>query len=85
MYLLFQRAFERYKGEVFFAVLAGDLYRCTVCTKSCLNKILYVQGSTLVKHFSKFTKDIFASLICLLFIYEALYKLYKVGKNMPLS
>ncbi len=39
-----------------------------------------MQGSTLVKHFTKFTKDIFASLICLLFIYEAIYKLYRVSR-----
>ncbi len=42
------------------------------------------QGSTLVKHFTKFTKDIFAALIGLLFIYEALNKLGKVFRKHPL-
>jgi len=42
------------------------------------------QGSTLVKHFTKFTKDIFASLVSLLFIYEALRKLYLVFQAHPL-
>ena len=36
------------------------------------------QGSLLVKYFTKFTKDIFAALVSLLFIYESLKKLYKV-------
>jgi len=43
------------------------------------------QGSTLVKHFTKFTKDIFASLVALLFIYEALRKLSKIFKAHPLA
>ena len=33
----------------------------------------------LVKHFTKFTKDIFASLVALLFIFEALRKLSVVS------
>ena len=43
------------------------------------------QGSILVKHISKFTKDIFASLIALLFIYEAFNKLGKIFKKHPLQ
>ena len=42
------------------------------------------QGSTLVRYFTKFTKDIFASLVSLLFIYEALRKLYKIFQAHPL-
>lgn len=38
------------------------------------------QGSTLVKFFTKFTKDIFASLVSLLFIFEALKKMVLVSK-----
>ena len=37
------------------------------------------QGSLLVKYFTKFTKDIFAALVSLLYIFEALKKLSKVG------
>ena len=43
------------------------------------------QGSVLVKHFTKFTKDIFAALVSLLFIYESLKKLYKIFKSHPLQ
>ena len=39
------------------------------------------QGSTLVRHFTKFTKDIFASLVALLFVFEALRKLVIVGRK----
>lgn len=42
------------------------------------------QGSTLVKHFTKFTKDIFAALVALLFIFEAFNKLFKIFKKHPL-
>jgi len=42
------------------------------------------QGSTLVKHFTRFTKDIFASLVALLFIFEAFKKLIKIFKKHPL-
>ena len=43
------------------------------------------QGSTLVKHFTKFTKDIFASLVALLFIFEAMRKLYLIFGEHPLQ
>jgi len=42
------------------------------------------QGSTLVRYFTKFTKDIFAGLVSLLFIYEALRKLFKIFQAHPL-
>ncbi len=37
------------------------------------------QASTLVKYFTKFTKDIFSSLVALLFIFEAIRKLAVVS------
>ena len=43
-----------------------------------------VQGSTLVQYFTKFIKDIFASLISLVFIYEAVNKLAKIFSKHPL-
>ena len=42
------------------------------------------EGSTLVRFFTKFTKDIFAGLVALLFIYEAFNKLGKIFKAHPL-
>ena len=43
------------------------------------------QGSTMVRFFTKFTKDIFASLVSLLFIYEAFNKLIKIFGKHPLQ
>ena len=43
------------------------------------------QGSTLVKYFSRFIKDIFASLISIVFIYEAVNKLAKIFAAHPLN
>ena len=42
------------------------------------------EGSTLVRFFTRFTKDIFAGLVALLFIYEAFNKLGKIFKAHPL-
>ena len=42
------------------------------------------EGSTLVRFFTRFTKDIFAGLVALLFIYEAFNKLSKIFKAHPL-
>lgn len=42
------------------------------------------QGSTLVRSFTRFTKDIFASLVALLFIFEAFNKLAKIFQAHPL-
>ena len=44
--------------------------------------VIHFQGSVLVKHFTKFTKDIFASLVSLLFIFSALKKLHKVRNKI---
>merc|ERR1712088_248363 len=43
------------------------------------------QGSTLVRFFTKFTKDIFAGLVSLLFIFEAFNKLVKIFRAHPLQ
>ena len=43
-----------------------------------------LEGSTLVRFFTRFTKDIFAGLVALLFIYEAFNKLGKIFKAHPL-
>ena len=42
------------------------------------------QGSVLVKHFTKFTKDIFSALIAVLFIVSPFEKLAKVFKQHSL-
>merc|ERR1712032_780449 len=44
-----------------------------------------LQGSTLVRFFTKFTKDIFAGLVALLFIFEAFNKLVKIFRAHPLQ
>jgi hypothetical protein len=46
--------------------------------------VVCVEGSVLVKRFTRFTEEIFASLISLLYIYESLVKLYQVFKLHPL-
>ncbi|XP_046401181.1 anion exchange protein 2 isoform X2 [Ischnura elegans] len=46
--------------------------------------VVAVEGSVLVKMFTRFTQDIFATLISLLFIYESLLKLYQVFCKHPL-
>ena len=43
------------------------------------------QGSVMVKHFTKFTKDIFSALIAVLFIVSPFEKLAKVFKQHPLT
>jgi solute carrier family 4 anion exchanger 2 len=43
------------------------------------------QGSILVKHFTKFTKDIFTGLIALLFIISPFEKLAKIFNKHPLK
>ncbi|KAF4527100.1 hypothetical protein B566_EDAN013733 [Ephemera danica] len=47
--------------------------------------VVCVEGSVLVKRFTRFTEEIFASLISLLYIYESLVKLYQVFKQHPLQ
>ena len=43
------------------------------------------QGSILVKHFTRFTKELFSALVSLLYIFEALKKLSKVYMAHPLA
>lgn len=40
-----------------------------------------LEGSFLVRFVSRFTQEIFAFLISLIFIYETFYKLVKVGRR----
>ncbi|CAB3382824.1 Hypothetical predicted protein [Cloeon dipterum] len=47
--------------------------------------VVCVEGSVLVKRFTRFTEEIFASLISLLYIYESFVKLYHVFKQHPLQ
>eukprot|EP00088_Acartia_fossae_P070689 TRINITY_DN953_c0_g1_i1.p1 TRINITY_DN953_c0_g1~~TRINITY_DN953_c0_g1_i1.p1 ORF type:complete len:1234 (+),score=432.98 TRINITY_DN953_c0_g1_i1:296-3997(+) len=46
--------------------------------------VAFFQGSVLVRFFSKFTKDIFAALISLLFIFEAFRKLSVIFSENPI-
>lgn len=39
-----------------------------------------IEGSVLVKVFTRFTEEIFASLICIIYIVESVLKLFKVMK-----
>lgn len=40
--------------------------------------VIAFDGSAFVKYFTRFTQEIFSALISLLYIYEAVYKLYLV-------
>ncbi len=44
-----------------------------------------LQGSILVKYFTRFTKELFSALVSLLYIFEALKKLFKVFSAHPLA
>lgn len=44
-----------------------------------------LEGSFLVRFVSRFTQEIFAFLISLIFIYETFYKLIKVGNALGLE
>ena len=43
--------------------------------------VVALEGSVLVRYVSRFTQDIFALLISLIFIYESLRKIYVVSSN----
>ena len=47
--------------------------------------VAFFQGSTLVRHFTRFTKDIFNALVALLFIVSAFKKLGKIFAKHPLT
>lgn len=46
--------------------------------------VVAFEGSALVRFFTRFTQEIFASLISLLYIYESFYKLYMIFVTHPL-
>ncbi|XP_076327328.1 band 3 anion transport protein-like [Tachypleus tridentatus] len=46
--------------------------------------IVAFEGSAFVRFFSRFTQEIFAALISLIFMYESFYKMYKVFISHPL-
>ncbi|XP_065304819.1 band 3 anion transport protein-like isoform X2 [Dermacentor albipictus] len=46
--------------------------------------VVAFEGSALVRFFTRFTQEIFASLISLLYIYESFYKLYLIFVTHPL-
>ncbi|KAL1432260.1 hypothetical protein MTO96_013584 [Rhipicephalus appendiculatus] len=46
--------------------------------------VVAFEGSALVRFFTRFTQEIFASLISLLYIYESFYKLYLIFVTQPL-
>ena len=41
--------------------------------------------SFLVKYITRFTEDCFASLIALIFIYDAIHQILKIGRNYPVN
>ncbi|XP_070596800.1 electroneutral sodium bicarbonate exchanger 1 isoform X1 [Erythrolamprus reginae] len=45
--------------------------------------LVATDASSLVCYITRFTEEAFASLICLIFIYEAIEKLFKLGKTYP--
>ena len=47
--------------------------------------VAFFQGSTLVRYFTRFTKDIFNALVALLFIVSAFKKLGKIFAKHPLT
>lgn len=46
--------------------------------------LVATDASSLVCYITRFTEEAFASLICLIFIYESLEKLLKLGKTYPI-
>lgn len=45
--------------------------------------LVATDSSSLVRYITRFTEEAFASLICIIFIYEALEKLIKLGETYP--
>ncbi|XP_074836417.1 electroneutral sodium bicarbonate exchanger 1 isoform X1 [Carettochelys insculpta] len=46
--------------------------------------LVATDSSSLVRYITRFTEEAFASLICIIFIYEALEKLIKLGETYPI-
>lgn len=47
--------------------------------------LVATDASTLVCYITRFTEEAFASLICIIFIYEALEKLIHLGDHYPFN
>ncbi|XP_008329756.1 sodium bicarbonate cotransporter 3-like isoform X2 [Cynoglossus semilaevis] len=47
--------------------------------------LVATDASTLVCYFTRFTEEAFAALICIIFIYEALEKLFHLGEHFPVN
>ncbi|KAK2830539.1 hypothetical protein Q5P01_018470 [Channa striata] len=47
--------------------------------------LVATDASSLVCYITRFTEEAFAALICIIFIYEALEKLFKLGANYPVN
>ena len=56
------------------------LWIAVICTV-----VVALEGCFLVKHFTRFTEEIFAGLISFIFVYEALKFLYEVRNIMKYS
>ncbi|KAG7469892.1 hypothetical protein MATL_G00133590 [Megalops atlanticus] len=47
--------------------------------------LVATDASSLVCYITRFTEEAFAALICIIFIYEALEKLFQLGENFPIN
>ncbi|TKS82739.1 Sodium-driven chloride bicarbonate exchanger [Collichthys lucidus] len=47
--------------------------------------LVATDASSLVCYITRFTEEAFAALICIIFIYESLEKLFKLGKDFPIN
>ncbi|XP_072118126.1 sodium-driven chloride bicarbonate exchanger-like isoform X2 [Mobula birostris] len=56
------------------------LWTATLCLV-----LVATDASSLVCYITRFTEEAFASLICIIFIYEALEKLYHLGETYPIN
>ena len=47
--------------------------------------LVATDASSLVCYITRFTEEAFAALICIIFIYEALEKLFHLGEHYPIN
>lgn len=47
--------------------------------------LVATDASSLVCYITRFTEEAFAALICIIFIYEALEKLFQLGEKHPIN
>lgn len=47
--------------------------------------LVATDASSLVCYITRFTEEAFAALICIIFIYESLEKLFKLGEDFPIN